>query len=58
MEKVYTKILLEEKIKVKNFARYPRVLGIQGSTGLDYGYTEWKCKVKDLISRIGGYRIR
>lgn len=57
LEKVYTKILLEEKIKVKNFERYPRVLGIQGSTGLDYGYTEWKCKIKDVVSRLGGYKV-
>lgn len=58
LEKVYTKILLEEKIKVKNFERYPRVLGKQGSTGLDYEYTEWKCKIKDVISRLGGYKVK
>lgn len=58
LEKVYTKILLKEKIKVKNFEKYPRVLGRQGSTGLDYGYTEWKCKVKDMISRFGGYKVK
>lgn len=57
LEKVYTKILLEEKIKVKNFTRYPRVVGTQGSTGLEYGYTEWKCKVRDIISKFGGYKV-
>ena len=58
LEKVYTKILFDEKLKVKNFVRYPRVLGKQGSTGLDYGFTEWKCKVKDVISRFGGYKVK
>lgn len=58
LEKVYTKILLEEKIKVKNFERYPRVLGKQGSTGLDYRYIEWKCKIKDVISKFNGYKAR
>lgn len=58
LEKVYTKILSEQKIKVKNFPRYPRVIGMSGSSGLDYGYTEWKCKIKDIISAIGGYKVK
>lgn len=57
LEKVYTRILFEQKIKVYNFAKYPRVIGVSGSTGLDYGYTEWKCGIKDLISKAGGYKV-
>lgn len=57
LEKVYTEILSEEKLKVKNFARYPRVVGISGSSGLDYGFTEWKCRIRDVISLFGGYKV-
>ena len=57
LEKVYTRILSEQKIEVKNFPRYPRVIGISGSTGLEYGFTEWKCKIKDIISIFEGYKV-
>ena len=58
LEKIYTEILSKEKIKVKNFPRYPRVIGMSGSLGYDYGYTECKCKVRDFIGLLGGYKIR
>lgn len=58
LEHVYTRVLKDNKIKVTNFPRYPRIKGISGSTGISYTYTEWKCKIKDMISRIGGYRVR
>ena len=57
LERVYTKILSEQGVKVKNFPRYPRVIGMSGSTGLDYGYTEWTCKVRDSISILDGYKV-
>ena len=58
LEKVYTKILEEKKIRVKNFPRFPRIIGISGSLGYNYGYTEWKCKIKDVISFFDGYKIQ
>lgn len=58
LEHVYTKILNEEGISVANFPRYPRIVGISGSTGNQYTYTEWKCKIKDVISIFGGYKVK
>ena len=58
LEHVYTQILKEKRIEVTNFPRYPRIVGISGSTGNIYTYTEWKCKIKDIISWFGGYKVR
>lgn len=58
LEHVYTQIIEENNIKVTNFPRYPRIIGISGSTGGEYTYTEWKCKIKDVISRLGGYKTK
>ncbi len=58
LENVYTTLLKENKIKVTNFPRYPRIMGVSGSTGEVYTYTEWKCKVKDIISLLGGYQVK
>lgn len=57
LEKVYTGVLLQNRLKVNNFPRYPRFVGIGGSTGQKYGYAEWKCKIKDLVSLFGGYLV-
>lgn len=57
LERVYTKILKEHRIKVTNFPKYPRIVGISGSGGSVYSYTEWKCKVKDLFSWMNLYKI-
>lgn len=57
LERVYTEVLKEQKIELKNFPRYPRIVGISGSSGLTYTYTEWKCKIKDFISMAGGYKV-
>lgn len=58
LEHVYTQILKEKRIIVTNFPRYPRIVGISGSTGNMYTYTEWKCKIKDIISFFGGYKVQ
>lgn len=58
LEVVYTKILKERNIKVHNFPNYPRVVGISGSGGVVYDYTEWKCKIKDVLSYMNLYRIK
>ena len=57
LENIYTRILREEKIKVTNFPRYPRIIGISGSMGIPYSYVEWKCRIKDLLSRFNYYRV-
>lgn len=58
LEHVYTDILKNEGIKVANFPRYPRIVGISGSTGNVYGYTEWKCKIKDILSLFNSYKVK
>lgn len=58
LEHVYTQILKDNEICVTNFPRYPRIVGVSGSTGNVYTYTEWKCKIKDIVSYFGGYKIR
>lgn len=58
LEMVYTQILHDRNIKVHNFPRYPRIVGVSGSGGIVYGYTEWKCKIKDLLSWFNFYRIK
>lgn len=57
LEKVYTEVIRENRIKIKNFPYYPRVTGISASTGANYVYTEWKCKVKDILSRLQCYKV-
>ena len=58
LEKLYTRILLRNNIKVANFPRYPRITGTSGSGGLTYSYTEWKCRIKDVLSQINFYRVK
>ncbi len=58
LEAVYTKILLENQIGVSNFPIYPRIVGISGSGGLVYGYTEWKCRIRDMFSRFNLYKVK
>lgn len=58
LEYIYTKKIMEKKIKVYNFPKYPRIKGISGSGGLNYTYTEWKCKIRDIISKLNYYTIR
>lgn len=57
LETVYTRILRDNFIPVTNFPRYPRLVGISGSGGLIYNYTEWKCKIKDIGSRMNLYKV-
>ena len=58
LEYVYTDVLLKHGIQVENFPRYPRIVGVSGSNGQIYGYTEWKCKIKDVLSKIDFYRVK
>lgn len=58
LEYVYTGILRENNYKVYNFPSYPRIRGISGSGGIIYDYTEWKCWIKDILSKISYYKVR
>ena len=58
LEMVYTMIMQEYNIKVHNFPKYPRIVGVSGSGGLKYEYTEWKCKIKDVLSYMNLYKIK
>lgn len=58
LERVYTRVIQENQIQVTNFPVYPRIVGMSGSGGAVYDYTEWKCKVKDLLSRMNFYKVR
>ena len=58
LEMVYTDILVKKNIRVINFPRYPRITGISGSNGITYGYTEWKCKIRDIFSKFDCYTVR
>ena len=57
LEMVYTQILQKYNIRVFNFPRYPRIVGVSGSGGLKYEYTEWKCKIRDVLSQINFYKV-
>lgn len=58
LEHRYTDIISINNISIKNFPRYPRIKGISGTLGIEYTYKEWKCKIKDMISRFNAYTIR
>lgn len=58
LEMVYTQILQEYNIQVHNFPRYPRIVGVSGSGGVEYGYTEWKCKIKDILGKFNFYKVK
>ncbi len=58
LEHIYTRIIKENKIKIYNFPQYPRIRGISGSNGITYDYTEWKCKVKDFLSKMNYYKVK
>lgn len=57
LEHVYTDILSGKGIPVFNMPLYPRMRGLSGSTGAVYTYREWKCRIKDLLSRLQWYRL-
>lgn len=57
LEVVYTKILQNYGIRVYNFPRYPRIVGVSGSNGMEYEYTEWKCKIRDVFSLMNMYTV-
>lgn len=57
LEMVYTRILRDNMIRVTNFPRYPRLVGMSGSGGLIYSYKEWKCRIRDICSQMNLYKV-
>lgn len=57
LENIYTSVITANKIKIRNFPRFPRIIGVSGSTGAEYRYSEWKCKIKDILSLFGYYKV-
>ena len=55
LETLYTDILKSNHIKHRNFPLYPRIVGISGTSGSEYVYTEWKSKIKDFLSYFNYY---
>lgn len=58
LESVYTQVIRDNKINITNFPYYPRITGVSGSGGSVYGYTEWKCKIRDIFSKVNAYRVK
>lgn len=58
LEMIYTEILQKHSIKVFNLPKYPRIVGMSGSGGGIYEYTEWKCKIRDVFSKMNFYKIK
>ncbi len=55
LENVYKDIVINEKIASVNFPKYPRIVGVSGTAGISYGYTEWKSRIRDLLSCFNYY---
>lgn len=55
LETVFTKIIRENNLRHRNFPLYPRITGKSGTSGGEYVYTEWKCKIKDIMSKLNYY---
>ena len=50
LEYAYTDVALSHNLNIRNFPSYPRIMGISGSGGIQYTYTEWKSVIRDFIS--------
>ncbi len=55
LELAYTDAALRNGLHVYNFPSYPRIVGVSGSSGTKYEYTEWKSKIRDFISLFNIY---
>ena len=55
LEYAYTDVIKRNKLAVRNFPRYPRIVGKSGSGGIVYEYTEWKSIIKDVLSLFNVY---
>lgn len=55
LETVYTEVIRSSQLRIRNFPRYPRIVGTSGSVGIPYAYTEWKSKIRDFLSLFNCY---
>lgn len=55
LEHVFRDVVLSNKLKSINFPCYPRIVGKSGTGGISYEYTEWKCKIRDILSVFNFY---
>lgn len=58
LEKIYYDTIRKYTMPTRNMPYYPRIIGVSGSSGYQYTYKEWKCRIKDLLSRFNHYGIR
>ncbi len=57
LEHVYADIIKSNQLQFLNFPRYPRIVGVAGTSGHIYAYKKWKCLIKDIISRFQFYAL-
>ena len=55
LETVFKNVLSTNNLKHNNLPKYPRITGVSGTSGGEYVYTEWKCKIKDFMSLFNYY---
>ncbi len=55
LEHVFRDAVLNNKLESNNFPCYPRIVGKSGTGGISYEYTEWKCKIRDILSVFNFY---
>lgn len=55
LEHAFTDAIFANGLKVCNFPCYPRIVGESGSGGAQYTYTEWKSRVRDILSVFNVY---
>lgn len=58
LEYVYTDTIKKNGLRTYNMPLYPRITGLSGSTGAVYTYREWKCRIKDVLSRLQWYKLK
>ena len=58
LERIYYNTILGSSLETRNMPYFPRIIGISGSNGYQYSYKEWKCKVKDILSRFNHYGVK
>lgn len=58
LEHIYTNVIKKHDLKVMNFPMYPRIIGVSGTSGAVYDYVEWKCIIKDMLSKFNYYKVR
>ena len=55
LEYAYTDVALSNNLNIRNFPLYPRIVGMSGSGGIQYTYTEWKSVIRDFASVFNVY---